>query len=237
MNIMNITQILIDYFTFNRQEQRGILILVSILFILVVAYALIPSVLPQKPPDFSQFANEISDFEKEMRMQDSLENYRNPKKAYLKSGFAHMSNDSGGYSSLKAKELIIIELNSADTFELQRLRGIGSSFAKRIVKYRERLGGFTDKSQLMEVFGMDTARYHGVMANLAVNRDSIHKINLNIVTFKDLMKHPYFPFGITKSIILYRKDHKVFKNIEELKSIPGVNDSIFRKIRVYVKVE
>lgn len=234
---MNITQILIDYFTFNRKEQRGILVLVSILFVLVVAYAVIPSVIPQKPPDFSQFENEISVFEKEMKMEDSLENSRNQKKLYFRSGFRYMNKDSGGLGKSKPKELIIIELNSADTFELQRLRGIGSSFAKRIVKYRERLGGFTDKSQLLEVFGMDTVRYNGVKGNLIANKDSIHKININNVTFKDLMKHPYFPFGITKAIILYRKDHKVFKNIGELKNIQGINDSIYGKLKVYVKVD
>ena len=148
-----------------------------------------------------------------------------------------MNNDSGGFGKSKPKELIIIELNSADTFELQRLRGIGSSFAKRIVYYRQRLGGFTDKSQLLEVFGMDTVRYNGVKGNLIVNKDSIHKININDVAFKDLMKHPYFPFGITKAIILYRKDHKLFKNIGELKSIQGINDSIYGKLKVYVKVD
>ena len=234
---MNITQILIDYFTFNKKEQRGILVLVSILFTLVVAYAVIPSVIPQKPPDFSQFENEISVFEKEMKIEDSLENSRNQKKLYFRSGFTHMNNDSGRFGKPKPKELIFIELNSADTFELQRLRGIGSSFAKRIVYYRERLGGFKDKSQLLEVFGMDTVRYNGVKENQIVNKDLIHKININNVTFKDLIKHPYFPFGITKAIILYRKDHKLFKNIGELKSIQGINDSIYGKMKVYVKIE
>ena len=234
---MNLTQILVDYFTFNRKEQRGILVLLSILFTLVIAYAVIPSVIPQKPPDFSQFENEISVFEKAMKMEDSLENSRNRKKLYFRSGFMHMNNDSGGLIKSKPKELIVIELNSADTFELQRLKGIGSSFAKRIVKYRERLGGFTDKSQLLEVFGMDTVRYNGLKGNLIVNKDSIHKININNVIFKDLMKHPYFPFGITKAIILYRKDHKVFKNIGELKSIQGINDSIYGRLKLYVKVE
>lgn len=234
---MNITQILIDYFTFNKKEQRGILVLVSILFTLVVAYAVIPSVIPQKPPDFSQFENEISVFEKEMKMADSLENSRNQKKHYFRSGFTQMNNDSGGFGKSKPKELIIIELNSADTFELQRLRGIGSSFAKRIVRYRDRLGGFTDKSQILEVFGMDTVRYNGVKGNLIANKDSIHKININNVTFKDLMRHPYFPFGITKAIILYRKEHKLFKNIGELKTIQGINDSIYKKLKIYVKVD
>ena len=193
--------------------------------------------MPQKPPDFSQFDREITVFEAEMKLQDSLENNLNKKKVYFRSGFSHFNSDSSGFSKNKPKELIIIELNHADTFELQRLRGIGSSFAKRIVFYRDRLGGFIDKSQLMEVFGMDTARYNGIRANLTVNTDSIHKIHINFVTFKDLMKHPYFPFAITKSIILYRKDHKVFKNIGELRNIQGINDSIFGKMKSYVTVE
>jgi competence ComEA-like helix-hairpin-helix protein len=234
---MKFQQILIDYFTFNRAEQRGILVLVSLLVTLVIADVVIPSVIPEKPPDYSEFENDISAFEKELWTQDSIENSRLRSKPYLRSGFTPVNNDPAGSGKAKPREIIIIELNSADTFELQRLKGVGSSFANRIVKYRERLGGFRDKSQLLEVFGMDTTRYNGIRANLTVNQDSIHTININNVTFKDLMKHPYFHFGITKSIMLYRKEHKVFRNIEELKNIQGINDSVFGKIKVYVRVD
>jgi competence ComEA-like helix-hairpin-helix protein len=234
---MKLTQILVDYLTFSRTEQRGIMVLVSILFTMVVAYAVIPSLIPEKPPDFSQFEKEVTAFEEAMKLQDSLEGLRNQKPMHTRTGYALQGSDSTRFAGTKAKEVIIIELNSADTFDLQRLPGIGASYAKRIIRYRERLGGFNDKTQLLEVFGMDTVRYNMVKKNLAVNRDSIHKININNVAFKDLMKHPYFPFGITKSIILYRKDHKQFKTIEELKFIPGINDSIYRVMKVYVRVE
>ncbi|MCX6268616.1 MAG: helix-hairpin-helix domain-containing protein [Bacteroidetes bacterium] len=70
----------------------------------------------------------------------------------------------------------MVELNSADTFELQQLRGIGPGFARRIVNYRERLRGFYDKKQVLEVFGMDTSRYRLIEKNLQVNPDSIHPI-------------------------------------------------------------
>ena len=46
---------------------------------------------------------------------------------------------------------VMVELNSADTLELDKIRGIGPAFARRIVKYRERIGGFYKKEQLMEV--------------------------------------------------------------------------------------
>ena len=234
---MKIRQIILDYLTFNRTEQRGVLVLVSILFTMVVAYAVIPVVIPEKPPDISRFDKEITAFQKAMELQDSLEGIRNPKQ--LRSGprFILQGSDSCRFARTKPKEVVIIEVNSADTFDLQRLPGIGSSFAKRIVRYRERLGGFNNKAQLLEVFGMDTARYNLIKNSLTVNKDSIHRINLNNVTFKDLMKHPYFTFGITKAIMLYRKDHKVFKTIDEIKSIQGVNDSIFRMLSIYLKVE
>jgi competence ComEA-like helix-hairpin-helix protein len=234
---MNLNQFIVDYLTFNRKEQRGIMVLLSILFALVAAYAVIPTVTPQKPPDYSQFDREIRLFEAEMKVQDSLGNNLNRKKVYARTGFSHSYNDSTQPGKYKPREVIVIDLNSADTFELQRLRGIGSSFAKRIVFYRERLGGFVDKAQLLEVFGMDTARFNGIKANLTVTAYPIHKINLNNVTFKDLMKHPYFSFTLTKAIILYRKDHKIFKNTGELRNVQGINDSVFAKMKNYVTVE
>jgi DNA uptake protein ComE-like DNA-binding protein len=67
--------------------------------------------------------------------------------------------------------------------------------------------------------------------------DSVHPINLNTVTFKELLAHPYFPFLTTKAIMLYRKDHKVFRSITELKTIPIISDSAYRKMARYLKVE
>lgn len=234
---MNLTQIISDYFTFSRSEQRGIIVLLSILGLLVVAYAVVPAIIPAKPSDFSSFEKEIAAFQKAMRTEDSIQNIRNRNNLKHGTGMGYFSKDSISAGRFKPREIPVIELNRADTFDLQQLRGIGSSFAKRIVNYRDRLGGFTDKQQLMEVFGMDSVRYNAIKASLTVNKDSIHKININNIAFKDLMKHPYFPFGMTKAIILYRKDHKVIRDLDELKTIPGICDSIYRKIKVYLKTE
>jgi competence ComEA-like helix-hairpin-helix protein len=219
-------------------EQRGIFVLLTILFLLVISNEVVPVIVTPKPVDLSGFEKEIVAFEKAVRVADSLEELaRKSKYKKFRSYGAIPGKDSSGNYKPYPKEVFVIELNSADTFELQRLRGIGPAFARRIVKYRERLGGFTDKSQLLEIWGMDSLKYNAIKEHLAVNPDSVHPINLNMVTFKELLAHPYFPFEITKAIMLYRKDHKRFISAGELKNIKVISDSAYRKMRVYVKVE
>ena len=130
----------------------------------------------------------------------------------------------------------IVELNGADSLELMRLRGIGPVYAKRIIRYRELLGGYNDKEQLMEVWGMDKNRYEMIKEHLRVNRDSIHKININIVTFKKLMKHPYIGYDIARGIVEARKNHGEIINIEDIMRMKGMTDSIYSKLMPYVKV-
>ena len=235
---MKISSIVKEYFSFNRKEQRGLFVLISILTGLIIADVFISEVLPQKPVDFSEFAKEVAKFEKEIILMDSMDKLKKQNK-YLMRYSASFGNDSdsGNHNKSPVKEIFIIELNAADTFELQRLRGIGPSFAKRIIKYRERLGGYKEKSQLLEIFGMDTVKYNDIKDHLTVNPDSIRKINLNSVTFKELLSHPYFPFEVTKNIMIYRKDHKKFTGTEELLKIKNINDSLYRKIKPYVRID
>jgi competence ComEA-like helix-hairpin-helix protein len=235
---MKISSVFKDYFSFNRKEQRGLFVMISILIALIIADVVVSEVLPQKPVDFSEFAKEVAAFQKEMIFMDSLEILEKQKKYLMRyTSFFGNYPDSDKRYKPPVKEIFIIELNSADTFELQRLRGIGPSFAKRIIKYRERLGGYLEKSQLLEIFGMDTAKYNGIKEHLTVNPDSIRKINLNGVTFKELLSHPYFPFEVTKNIMIYRKDHKKFTGVEELLKIKNINDSVYRKMKPYVSIE
>jgi DNA uptake protein ComE-like DNA-binding protein len=224
LNIQNLRQKLVflfkEYLTFNQQEQKGIAVLTTILFLLVLATIYYPRLIPDKSYDFSAFEKEIIAFNHDVAVLDSVEEAERKRKELKK----------------EKNNILYIELNSADTLDLQRLRGIGPSFARRIVKYRERLGGFYDKSQLLEVWGMDTGRYHGIAANLTVNPDSIKKMDLNKVTFKRMLAHPYFPFEAAKVIILYRKEHKLFQNVEELREVHGIHDSLYRKMVRYLEV-
>jgi competence ComEA-like helix-hairpin-helix protein len=235
---MKIQSVLKDYCTFNRKEQRGFFVLVTILTLLILSDVFISEVIPGKQVDFSSFAKEIEVFQKEVRVMDSLEKEEKQKKYNSKyPRFFSGQADSIKSYSRQVKETLMIELNAADTFELQRLRGIGPSYAKRIVRYRERLGGYMQKSQLLEIFGMDTGRYNEIKEHLTVNPDSVRRINLNTVTFKELLSHPYFPFEMTKCIMIYRKENKRFREAAELLKVKGISDSVFRKIKPYIRTD
>ena len=233
----NFSRLVGDYLTYNRTEQRGILLLGMILLFVIIANVVIPSGTFQKSPDFTKFSKEVHAFETAWKKAaDSDSTARSQKFLNYRNRFGSFAHDSLYNNAKSAKPVVIVELNSADTFDLQQLRGIGPGFARRIVNYRERLRGFSDKRQVLEVFGMDTSRYRPIEKNLQVNTDSIHPFDLNTVTFKELLHHPYFPFAITKSIMIFRQKNKKFKTLEELKNIEGINDSIFRRMIIYLRL-
>ena len=144
--------------------------------------------------------------------------------------------DTGKGAKFPAGPVIKVDINRADTLELQRLKGIGPSYARRIVSYRNRLGGFINCRQVLEVWGVDTVLYNLIREHIIITSDSVRKIDLNTVSFKELLKHPYFPYELTRALILYRQKNKIFRSLDELNSVEGINDSIFRRIRSYVRV-
>lgn len=235
---MNYSRIIKDYLTFNRMEQRGLFVLSLILSCVLGANLLLPVFINSKPVDFSAFGREINAFENAARRADSMADRGKNKKYQFSSGkYSIAGSDSSLFRHSKPEDNLVIELNRADTFELQRLRGIGPGFAYRIIKYRDRLGGFVNKLQIMEVFGMDSSRFNGISDHISTDRSLIHPIDLNNVTFKGMLAHPYFPFEITKAIMLYRKEHKLIRDPDELKSVQGIDEALFRKIRPYITVK
>lgn len=131
---------------------------------------------------------------------------------------------------------LIVELNSADSANLTQLQGIGPSFASRIIKFRKKLGGFYQKQQLLEVYGFDAERLKKIENQLIIDSTKINKIDLNQVTFKNLLRHPYFEFHMVKAIVTYRQQHGGFKNVDDLLAIELMYSELYNKIRPYVSI-
>jgi len=129
-----------------------------------------------------------------------------------------------------------IELNSSDTLDLQELRGIGPGFARRIVKYRDMLGGFYKKEQLLEVYGLDSVTYKKILPDITIDPSKIKKININTVDVKDLKKHPYFDYYIAKAIVTFRSQNGNFKSVDDLRKVNLIYDDIFLKIKPYISL-
>jgi len=127
-----------------------------------------------------------------------------------------------------------IEINSADSVSLLDLNGIGPVFAKRILKYRQMLGGFAYKRQLLEVYGMDTIRLSGFLGQIRIDTMGLKKIDLNKATFKELLAHPYLDYDQVKAIARYRDKKGVINSPGELWAAGILADSLWSGLKYYL---
>ncbi|WP_256009279.1 ComEA family DNA-binding protein [Desertivirga xinjiangensis] len=133
------------------------------------------------------------------------------------------------------KEMIMIELNSADSAQLESLKGIGPAFASRIVKYRDRVGGFYRKEQLMEVYGLDSSRFAGLKNQVTVNGQAIRKLNINAADFDDLKRYPFLKYKQINAIIQYRTQHGLYKSAADLKNVVLLNEDLINRLSPYLE--
>lgn len=128
-----------------------------------------------------------------------------------------------------------IDINTADTSELESLKGIGWKLSKRIFNYREKLGGFVRKEQLLEVYGIDTALYNTIEGSVVLDTNAVRKININECSVEELSKFPYVGWKLAKIIINYRSQHGDFKNLNDLLKIKVLNSEQVQKLEPYLK--
>ncbi|HEY0245384.1 MAG TPA: helix-hairpin-helix domain-containing protein [Mucilaginibacter sp.] len=140
----------------------------------------------------------------------------------------------GDYTSNKAAPGVMIEINGADSAKLTQIRGIGPAFAVRIIEYRNRLGGFLNKDQLKEVYGIDTVKFAQIKNEISINPIHITKIKINDVDFEGLRKFPYFTNKQTNAVIQYRRQHGDYRSIADMKNIVLLDENILRKIEPYI---
>lgn len=97
-----------------------------------------------------------------------------------------------------------VNLNHADTFQLMTIPGIGKVFAGRILGYRELLGGYVTKEQLLEVYGMTVERFHQCTSFVYIDADSLRKLSLNRADFSTLLRHPYLATKQVQTLLAFR---------------------------------
>jgi competence ComEA-like helix-hairpin-helix protein len=144
------------------------------------------------------------------------------------------------YSSEKPSQPAVtkkVELNTADTSDLKELRGIGSGYAKRIVKYRQQLGGFYKPEQLLEVYGFTQELYEKVAPNIIIDGDELRKININTATLDQLKRHPYLDYYQAKAIVNYREKYGKFASVDDLLKTNLIYQETFDKIKPYLVVQ
>ncbi|MFT5513076.1 MAG: competence protein ComEA [Bacteroidia bacterium] len=137
---------------------------------------------------------------------------------------------------VSAKKVIYLDINNADSTELKSLPGIGNKLSKRIVKFRDRLGGFHSTQQLREVYGIDSMLYERIEPLFHVTGHP-NRLNINAATVEELQLHPYISYKHAKSIVYYRNQHGVYIDVDALKAIYSMDSTWVEKVKPYIKTD
>lgn len=123
-----------------------------------------------------------------------------------------------------------ITLNHADTSMLRRVPGIGSAWARRIIAYGKRLGGYTSTNQLLELedFPKEAIPYF-VIANVATR-----KIDINTLSLNQLKKHPYINFYQARAITDYRRLKGPITSLDQLRLLKEFTPNDINRLKPYI---
>ncbi|MDR0427443.1 MAG: helix-hairpin-helix domain-containing protein [Dysgonamonadaceae bacterium] len=243
-----------DFFYFSRREKQGIIILIALIAGIFLGKLIFSPKTPEplqqselvltessekedsinrnllhKPEKISPDKGKKYSVKAKPTKQDAPRKYY----AYEKDTLIRPSRQPFSETQ-KIKIGTTIELNSADTTDLKKIPGIGSAYAKRIVKYREILGGFYCVEQLQEVYGMYEELYEGITPFLTINKELIRKMEVNSFSLDKLKSHPYINFYQAKAIIELRKKRGSISDIRELSLFEEWTDEDLERLKNYL---
>jgi competence ComEA-like helix-hairpin-helix protein len=138
---------------------------------------------------------------------------------------------------VKIKEGERIDINLADTNELKRIPGIGSYYAKRIVSFRQRLGGIANVHQLLEIQGFPESSLKFMNVGESTNSrhlPTITKIRINHLDLNALSRHPYIRYVQAKEIMNFRRLRGPIKKADDLRHLPSFTDEEVERLIPYI---
>jgi len=230
------------FLTFSKKERRGIYLLSLIammLWILPVFFA------EETPPEeiLEITPLQLSEAKKLLsKKRDSFVYQRHYRSYYPTAAKQDPKRFSREYSDDQERAVaprqwqkpVLINLNEADSAQLESLPGIGERLSARIIKYRDRLGGFHDVAQLKEVYGLQDSVLVLLATRLFVPPGGlIKKLDVNNCSYADFRRHPYMGHAFAKSLVAFRQTHGEIKTVDELYQLVAVKKEEVERMKPY----
>ncbi|HEX2605800.1 MAG TPA: helix-hairpin-helix domain-containing protein [Flavisolibacter sp.] len=130
-----------------------------------------------------------------------------------------------------------VMLNKSDTADWIALPGIGSKLANRIIRFREKLGGFYAIEQVSETYGLSDSVFQTIKKQLVLDAGLITKIDINTATKEILKEHPYIRWNLAAAIIEYRNQHGPFTALDQIRNIQLVDEKTFLRLQPYLTLQ
>lgn len=126
-----------------------------------------------------------------------------------------------------------VDLNGVDSAGLMEIPIMRGFMARKILKYRDFLGGYYKIEQLLEVYGIDSIFYRRLVPYLRISADSWQKIAINDADYNGL-HHPYIDKEMRKEILAYRRKMGDFRNYKDLLELFTVDSTKLQKLLPYL---
>lgn len=157
--------------------------------------------------------------------------YTNTKQAYRQNTNPRYQQEQHA----QPRTITTVDINKADSSQFEKLPAIGEKLSSRIVRYRERLGGFISIVQLKEVYGVSDSAFKVISTRVTIDKEfSPQKISINHVEYTQFRRHPYVSHEFVKTILAYRKQHGNFKSKVDLERVDQIDKTILEKIIPYL---
>ena len=184
----------------------------------------------------NKYVNSAEEFQNVTKVSDSLLATMSP---YFK--FPQWVNDRKrlvhyAKRNYQKKALPIIDINTATHEDLKKVYGIGDGLSERIIKDRERLGGFVSMEQMNDVWGLSEEVIKNLNKSFKISiLPTVKKIKINKASVKELMQFPYFKYQLAKSIVTYRSMNGQITKADDLINISGFPTEKINIIALYLE--
>ena len=184
-----------------------------------------------------KYVNSKEQFQEVTLVSDSLLNAISPYfkfpdwiKSNKESKPSHKKNNRNNGSIVK-------DINVVTALELKTINGIGDKLSARIIKFRDRLGGFLVNEQLYDVYGLDVEVANRALEKFkVVQPPPIKKININLANKEEIAELVYISHSVANKIIKYRELNGSIKSFDELTKVDDFPSEKLARIALYLSL-
>lgn len=174
------------------------------------------------------------------KQAQSIDNYRKKGGRFRRKGdFAksYVVSDSIFRRLEPYIDIPLVDLNLADSAAFDALPGIGGWFASKMIEHRSRLGGYSYKEQLMDIWKFDREKYDGLQDLVTVSPEHVTPYPLWSLPADSLRLHPYIGnMEAARAIVLFRENTQKQNLTVESLSAAGIlpEESAGKLSRCYI---
>lgn len=139
-------------------------------------------------------------------------------------------------ANIAEKPVPVIDVNLAQLEDWKNLPGIGDVLAARIMRYRDKCGGFGSVEAVGTTYGIADSVFVKLQPYLKFDARNLPKPDLNQAGIVQLKNRLQLSYAHAKILVRYREEHGPFASVDELKNVPGLPDTVRGRLAGLVRL-